>query len=116
MPPHSGAWAEDLVARYLSSRGAEILARNWRCREGELDIVARHTGILLFVEVRSRRNESFGSPLSTITARKRRRLAAAAARFLAELPEPEDCRFDAAGITGDPESYSLSYIEGAFDA
>lgn len=115
MPAPSGAWAEDLVARYLTDRGAELVARNWRCREGELDIVARHQGTLLFVEVRSRRQEDFGSPLSSITRSKRRRLAAAAARFLETLPDPEPCRFDAAGLTGTPENYRFDYLQGAFE-
>ncbi len=114
--PSSGSWAEDLVAARLIASGADILARNWRCREGELDIVARQGELLLFVEVRARRRRDYGGPLASITPAKRRRLLAAAARYLATLSELPPCRFDCVGVHGTPAAHAIDYCEGAFGA
>lgn len=79
-----GRRGEELAAEELRRRGYEIVARNWRCPEGEADIVARQGEEWLFVEVRTRRGRGFGLPEESITPRKRARMAAVAARYLAE--------------------------------
>jgi putative endonuclease len=90
-----GAQAEDLAAAFLAERGLAIVARNFRRRCGELDIVARDGGTLVFVEVRLRRNARFGGAAESITAAKRARLRAAAGLYLAQLAHQPPCRFDA---------------------
>ena len=77
-----GNWGEDLAARYLESRGLCILDRQWRCRQGEIDIVAREGETLVVCEVKTRSTEQFGSPLAAVTPVKVRRLRRLAAAWL----------------------------------
>ncbi|MCL7452754.1 MAG: YraN family protein [Anaerolineae bacterium] len=69
-----GRHGEELAARHLAAKGYEIVARNWRCETGEIDLVARDGADLAFVEVRTRRGRSLGSPEESITAAKQARL------------------------------------------
>jgi len=91
----SGSRAEELAAQFLAARGLAILARNFRTRYGEIDVIARDGGTLVFVEVRLRRSRAFGGAASSITAAKRGRLRAAASIYLAQLGTEPPCRFDA---------------------
>lgn len=94
-----GRLGETLVADRLAADGYEIVARNWRCTQGELDIVARHQGAWVFVEVRTRRGRRFGTPEESLTPVKRRHLAAAAQQFLADrLALEEPWRVDLAAV------------------
>jgi len=99
-----GREAERHAERWLKARGLQVLARNYRCRFGELDLVMRQGDTLVFVEVRLRRDERFGGARASVTRAKQRRLLAAANHYLmchpalARLP----CRFDVLALTGDP--------------
>jgi putative endonuclease len=90
-----GAAAEALAAEFLSSRGLTVLARNYRCRVGEIDIVARDRDAIVFVEVRLRSSAAFGGAAASITAAKRQRMVRAAKHYLTTLPREPACRFDA---------------------
>src|SRR5262244_1143330 len=90
-----GAAAEALAARFLQARGLSVVARNYRCRGGEIDLVARDGPVLVFVEVRLRSGSEFGGAAASITASKRRRLAFAARHYLGRLKAEPPCRFDA---------------------
>lgn len=79
-----GKWGEDIAARYLQSKGLEIIDRNWRCEEGELDIVALEDEILVIVEVRTRTSDAYGAPEETLTINKRRHIQQAAFNYLQE--------------------------------
>lgn len=81
-----GASGERLAAGWLEARGYRILARNWRCAYGEIDLIAERErdGTLAFVEVKTRRGERLGAPEEAITPAKRRRLIASAQSYLAE--------------------------------
>lgn len=97
-----GRGAEARAAAHLVSLGYQILERNARTAGGELDIVAREGGDLVFVEVRSRADDSCGPAEDTIGPAKRRRVARAAAAYLHEKNPPrETCRFDVVAINGD---------------
>jgi len=89
----SGARAEDICATLLRGAGLRILARNWRCRVGEIDLVAVDGDTLVFAEVRLRRGAAFGGAAESVTAAKRARLVAAARHYLAGRPQVA-CRFD----------------------
>ena len=91
----AGAQAEALAADYLGRRGLAIVARNFRTRMGEIDVVARDRGTLVFVEVRLRSGAAFGGAAASITPAKRARLVAAAEAYLATLGRVPPCRFDA---------------------
>lgn len=112
-----GAWGEDLAVRHLESQGYHVLARNWRCREGELDIVALSGDALVFVEVKTRSSRDFGDPAEAVSLVKARRIRGLAARWLTECRPPgrQDLRFDVVSVvrqrTGPPE---VVHLEGAF--
>jgi putative endonuclease len=90
-----GAAAEALAADFLEAQGLAIVAQNYRCRGGEIDLIARDGETLIFVEVRLRSDASYGGAAESITAAKRRRIAFAAAQYLGRLGREPPCRFDA---------------------
>lgn len=94
-----GQYGEDLAAAHLRSQGLTILARNWRCAAGELDIIARDGGCLVVCEVKTRRSAAFGAPVEAVGPRKLRRLRHLALRWLQEqqLYVPQ-IRFDVIAI------------------
>jgi putative endonuclease len=99
-----GQAGEQLAARHLAGLGYEIVERNYRCRAGELDLVARHEGQWVFVEVRTRRGGRFGTPEESVTARKQAHIIAAAQYYLLEHAALEaDWRIDAVAIALTPD-------------
>jgi len=92
--PTQGQVAEDDACRLLRGSGYEIVARNWRTRQGEIDIVARDGSTLVFVEVKSRSRSSFGGPETAVDSGKQRRLVAAARDFLGRTGCGLPVRFD----------------------
>jgi putative endonuclease len=110
----AGARAEDLCAELMRRAGLKVLARNWRCRHGEIDLVAEERGTLVFAEVRLRRDERFGGAAESITAAKRARLVAAAQLYLAGRPQA-DCRFDVLLLDA-LDSGRVRWIRNAFAA
>lgn len=107
-----GKEAEDAAAAYLQDQGLELLARNWRCRGGEIDLVCRHGASLVFVEVRARSRSDYGGAAASITQAKRQRLIHAARQYLAGLGRVPPCRFDAVLV----EAGQLSWLQDAFQA
>ena len=89
----AGTRAEDLCAQLLRGAGLRLVERNWRCRHGEIDLVAEDGGTVVFAEVRYRRDERFGGAAGSVTAAKQARLIAAARLYLMRRPDA-DCRFD----------------------
>ena len=108
----AGGEAEDAAARLLERHGLVVLARNYRTRLGEIDIVARDGATLVFVEVRMRSDAQYGGALESITARKRRRIVAAARAYLMRLRREPPCRFDVVSLEGD----APQWLRGAFEA
>lgn len=92
----TGALAETAACAWLAQRGLKVIARNYRCRLGEIDLIALDGRELVFVEVRLRNNPTFGTAADSITARKRLRLIRTAQHFLACFPRWRNagCRFD----------------------
>ena len=94
-----GKHGEDLTCRELRRRGYAILARRYRTRWGEIDIVARDGDTLVFVEVKTRRSTGFGGPLAAVNFTKQRRLINMARSYLMGVHPPEPpCRFDVVGV------------------
>jgi putative endonuclease len=111
-----GRSAEDAAAHFLVASGYEILARNVRLCGAELDIVARESGEIAFVEVRSRSSRAHGGPLETIGPRKIARLSRAATAFLAlRRWSAAPARFDVVGVDWIDGRPRLSLVRGAFD-
>jgi putative endonuclease len=111
-----GREGEERAARLLESRGVKVVARNVRTSGGEIDLVGRSGGLLLFVEVKRRRSAERGTAAESVTPSKRRRIVRAARAWMTEYPGSGHCqvRFDVVAIQDEPES--ISWIEGAFDA
>jgi putative endonuclease len=108
-----GRQAEDEAARHLRAQGLEVIERNFRCRGGEIDLVARDGEHLVFVEVRLRRNHAFGGPLASVDRRKQSRILLAARHYLARRGDGRACRFDVVGIDGEGR---LHWVRDAFSA
>lgn len=115
-----GRWGEKQAAGYLHQEGYRLLAAGYRCRMGEIDLIAQKGRELAFVEVKLRRNANFAEPREQVTAAKQRRILLAARHFLAQHPEYGEhyCRFDVAEVyapdglqTAKPE---IRYYEHAF--
>ena len=109
-----GRAGEERAARYLQSRGYTVLDRNWRIREGELDLVAASGAELVVVEVKTRRGDAFGHPFEAIDSRKRVRLWRLTAAWMSANPallQGRRMRIDAIGLTGpDPATAKLEHI------
>lgn len=112
-----GRRAEQEAARFLESKGMEILARNVRYRDGEVDIVAKDGEELVFVEVKARRLEEFGSGAEAVTGAKRARIGRAALRYLGALGREVPCRFDVVEVELDNRGRPCRFrhIRGAFE-
>jgi putative endonuclease len=79
-----GASGEDAAAAWYEANGYEVVARNWRCRQGELDLVARRGRTFVFCEVKTRTTTAFGAPVEAVTRTKQARIRVLAARWLSE--------------------------------
>jgi len=112
-----GDAGEALAARWYADAGYTVLDRNWRCREGEIDLVLGGAGVVVFSEVKTRRGARFGAPFEAVTIAKQRRIRGLAARWLAEHDGPggAQIRFDVASVTVAPGAPpSIEVISGAF--
>lgn len=107
-----GAHGEALAARWYGEQGYIVLARNWRCRHGELDLVLGRPGVVVFCEVKARTTAAFGSGAEAVTAAKQARIRRLAAEWLATAkPGRVDVRFDVAVVHRGVE---LEVVEAAF--
>ena len=106
-----GKWAEDLVSRWYEQHGYVIVARNWLCKRGELDVVACNNGVLVVCEVKARASNAFGTPAEAVTLAKQLKVRRATADFRASISESNDAiaslvntarsvRFDVACVLG----------------
>jgi putative endonuclease len=96
-----GRRGEDLAARHLAAKGYEIVARNWRCENGELDLVARDSDCLVMVEVRTRRGQALGAPEESVTLAKQARLVTLGQAYVLEIGWLGDWRIDVIAIEMD---------------
>lgn len=122
-PTHQiGQKAEESALRFLRDQGFQLVAQNYHCKSGEIDLVVFKSELLVFVEVRQRKVSVFGSAAASITVSKQRKICKTAAFFLQAHPEFEffDCRFDVIAIDVSKRLNNvvpdLNWIEGAFEA
>ncbi|MBI4388707.1 MAG: YraN family protein [Nitrospinae bacterium] len=113
-----GKDGEDAAAAYLKKRGYRILERNFRAAAGEIDIIAEHGRVVVFIEVKTRSGGEFGHPSLAVTPAKQKKLAVLARSFLARHKiEGRDCRFDVVSIVAlsdDPKSWVIELLPDAF--
>jgi putative endonuclease len=104
-------YGEETVAEWYRSAGFEVVARNWRCPQGELDLVVRSGDLVVICEVKTRSSTVFGAPVEAVTRAKQARVRRAAARWLeAGSHNAGVVRFDVASVLGDV----VEVVEGAF--
>ena len=111
-----GQRGEAVAEEFLRTHRYTIVARNYRCRAGEIDLVALDGSVLVFVEVRSRRGIAAGTPLESVDGRKQAQVARVARYFLAARGWHErDARFDVIGVRFDAEPPAVEHVRGAFE-
>ncbi|MFQ5753648.1 MAG: YraN family protein [bacterium] len=114
-PKKIGTLGEDMAAQYLEKQHYTIIERNYRWARGEIDIVAQKDDILIFVEVKTARGGTFGSPLTWVDVRKQHQLGQVAEHYLQEKEiEDMDCRFDVVAINAHGKQWKIQHIENAF--
>ena len=91
---NAGLAAEKLAATFLSAQGLKLVAQNYHCRFGEIDLIMQDASTLIFIEVRLRSNKSFGSAAASITPQKQQKLMLTAQHYLQQNPQKNACRFD----------------------
>lgn len=109
-----GNWGEDAAARHARAHGAQVLARNFRTKVGELDLVLLHEGVIAFGEVKARTDLRHGGGLEAVTPRKQRRIARTAMLFLIRQgydPDAVRCRFDVFDVRPGPQ---VTWVQDAF--
>lgn len=111
-----GLEGERIASAFLEKRGYEILERNYRCRRGEVDLVARDGGVVVFVEVKARTSDRYGDPELAVDLRKQRKISVAALDYLVRNDLMDaDARFDVVVIKWEGKAPTLSLIQNAFD-
>lgn len=111
-----GKVGEDLAAKYLRRKGYQILARNFRCRQGEIDLIAQEGDILVFLEVKMRSSGAAGLGREYVGLQKQRRIIIAAEQYLAKYPWEGPCRFDVIELQGPLSAPRITHIKQAFEA
>lgn len=110
-----GRNSEQLALGHLQAQGLQLLERNYRCKSGEIDLIMRDGDCLVFVEVRYRKHNRFGSASESVTGSKQRKLLASANHYLQRTDSASPCRFDVVGISGE-NSQTIEWIRDAFRA
>ena len=108
-----GSEAEQIAAAYLQQQGLVLVARNYRCRFGEIDLIMTEGDTLVFVEVRMRAGDAFGGAAASITTAKQAKLLIVARHYLSGLRREPACRFDSVLITGAHRT-TIEWIRNAF--
>jgi len=112
----TGDLGEDAAARHLESKGLRVLERNWRFHQWELDLICRDGDTIVFVEVKTRKENSMAAPADALTRKKQARLVKAASHYLTKKDLWDcPCRFDLAGVTATATSMDVEHTENAFD-
>jgi putative endonuclease len=109
----TGTTYEDKAALWLESRGMKVIERNFRCRQGEIDLIAQDGRYLVFVEVKYRSDDRSGYPSEAVNFRKQKRIMDASVYYCCKYGISEDypCRYDVVSILGD----QITHIENAFE-
>jgi putative endonuclease len=111
-----GAYGERLAERHLLDRGLVVLERNWRCGDGEIDLILRDGPAIVFCEVKTRRTDTYGTPAEALTPTKIKRLRRLAARWLTERSaRNQEVRFDVVAVLAQPKGpASVEHLRAAF--
>lgn len=111
---NAGLEAEKLAATFLVNHGLKLLAQNYHCRFGEIDLIMRDASCLVFIEVRLRSNTQFGNAATSITPQKQQKLILTAQHYLQQNPEKNACRFDVL-LMDRLDLNAINWLKNAFD-
>ncbi|MFA7592927.1 MAG: YraN family protein [Thiohalobacteraceae bacterium] len=116
--PTPGQRAEEAACNYLRAHGLRLIARNFRCRRGEIDLIMQDTDNLVFVEVRYRRQSRYGSGLESVDRHKQDRIVHCAMYYLQRHPQAarSAARFDVVALRPAPDGLRIDWVRNAFDA
>lgn len=109
-----GSEAEKIAAAYLQKQSLTLIAQNYRCRFGEIDLIMQHDSTLVFIEVRMRTQEAFGGAAASITTSKQTKLLLTARHYLATINSQPPCRFDVVLLSGQ-NGRAIEWIQNAFE-
>ncbi len=113
--PSVGKLGEDLAAKFLEEKGYHIIERNYRFGHGELDIIAEKDGMLIFIEVKTKKFGDFGEPINWIKRGKQLQMGRIARGYLYERNiADQDCRFDVITVTWEHGLWKIDHLENAF--
>lgn len=113
-----GKFGEEIAAEYLADIGYSIIKRNYRCENGEIDVIAKDNDVIVFIEVKTRRSLKYGIPQSAVTQQKQSQISMVALSYLNQVNAFDSpCRFDVIAITLPPASKELQieHIQNAFE-
>lgn len=110
-----GSKGEDIAAKFLKDKGCRIISRNFKTPIGEIDIIAEDKGALVFVEVKTRSDASFGYPFEAVTRRKREKIKKVALCYLKNCKKLMPARFDILSIEMDGDNAKIEHIIDAFE-
>ena len=111
-----GERGEEIAVSFLKNKRYRILCRNYRCKFGEIDIIARHKKTLSFIEVKTRSSESYGVPQEAIHPQKQRKISMVALEFIQRYKlEDREARFDVVAIQFLPDGFDVDLIKNAFE-
>ena len=116
---HSAVDMKNEIVEYLESLGYHILVRNFRCRFGEIDLIAKQDDTYIFIEVKYRTGRTAGDPTSAVDGKKQKKISKTADyyRMLHQIPMDVPCRFDVVTVTADANSaWQVDWLPAAFDA
>jgi putative endonuclease len=109
-----GDSGEETAVQYLKHKGFEILARNYRYKNGEIDIIAKQQNLLVFVEVKVRNNASYGPPETFVSRDQEIRIMDAAIHFMEKYPDFKIVRYDILALTQSGNGYRVHHVADAF--
>lgn len=113
-PTNKGQLAEQLACNYLQQQGLKLIEKNYRCRQGEIDLVMQQGDSLVFVEVRQRSQSGFGGAAASVTVKKQEKLRLTALHYLQQKAPRADARFDVIAIQGESTAQQIEWIRNAF--
>jgi len=112
----TGKQGEDLAVAYLRNAGYQIVAQNYRCLYGEVDVIARDGDTIVFIEVKSRKSETFGQPQEAVGREKQKKLSRISLHYIQQKRlEARNARFDVIAVRMSPEETRIDLIRNAFD-
>ena len=109
-----GLHAEQAACEFLLQQGLVLVAKNYRCRRGEIDLIMSQNKTLVFVEVRYRKNDHFGGATESITPKKQEKIRTTALHYMQRLNTSDNVRFDVIAITGNGKQQRFEWIQNAF--